>query len=340
MVSLCIAASSILHHSRGPSEPVQIGDFVSVNAYVLQLFTPLSFLGTIYSTVIQAFIDMSNLSELLLTSPDVLDKPRAQPLQLADAHRGAKIEFQSVDFSYPTQQSRGLRSLSFTTPAGSTTAVVGPTGAGKSTISRLLFRFYDVSKGRVLVDDQDVARITQSSLRHAIGVVPQDTVLFNCDVRTNVLYGKPGASQEEIEAAARGAQILPFIEGLEQGWDTVVGERGLRLSGGEKQRVSIARCLLKNPPIVLLDEATSALDSATEAAVQSALEKLGSGRTQLVVAHRLSTIAGAPQILVLDQGRLVERGTHGELLETGGLYHGLWTAQQEALVGAPAAEPQ
>jgi len=327
LISLCLAATTILHHSR-PGH-VEIGDFVSVNAYVLQLFTPLSFLGTIYSAVIQAFIDMNNLSELLLISPDVKDAPHAPPLKLHDARNGATVELRSVNFSYPTQQSRGLREVSFLTPPGTTTAIVGPTGAGKSTISRLLFRFYDVSGGAVLIDGQNVSQVSQRSLRHAVGVVPQDTVLFNNTIESNIRYGKPGADFSEVQNAASGAQILALVEGLELGWQTVVGERGLRLSGGEKQRVAIARCLLKDPPIVLLDEATSALDSATEVAVQGALERLGSGRTQLVVAHRLSTISGSPQILVLESGRLVERGTHAQLLSKAGLYHSLWTAQQD-----------
>ena len=329
-VALCIAATTVLHQSNASGEPIQIGAFVSVNAYVLQLFTPLSFLGTIYSAVIQAFVDMNNLAELLLLSPDVRDAPHAQPLRLVDQARGALVRFRAVDFSYPTQPSRGLRQLSFCTAAGSTTAIVGPTGAGKSTISRVLFRFYDVDAGAVLVDEQDVRFVTQASLRAAIGVVPQDTVLFNSTIQANIAYGKPTATLDELKAAAQRAQILPLIEGLEHGWETVVGERGLRLSGGEKQRVAIARCLLKDPPIVLLDEATSALDSTTEAAVQGALEKLGSGRTQIVVAHRLSTIAAAQQILVLDAGRIREQGTHAELLQLQGLYHQLWTAQQDA----------
>ena len=325
LLSLCIVSTTILHASRDGG--VQIGEFVSINAYILQLFTPLSFLGTIYGAVVQAFVDMNNLSGLLTLSPDVRDAPNAAPLQLRDAARGATVEFRQVDFSYPSDRARGLRELSFVAEAGSTTAIVGPTGAGKSTVSRLLFRFYDVDAGAVLVDGQDVRRLTQASLRSAVGVVPQDTVLFNASLEMNIRYGRAAATRDELVDAARRAQILPLIERLEQGWDTVVGERGLRLSGGEKQRVAIARCVLKDPPVVLLDEATSALDSATEAAVQEALRQLGTGRTQLVVAHRLSTIRTAEQILVLDAGRIAERGAHPQLLERQGLYAKLWAAQ-------------
>ena len=271
--------------------------------------------------MIQALVDMNNLSALLLVSPDVTDAPRAPPLRLADAAHGARLEFADVEFSYPSAPSKGLRGLSFVVAPGTTTAIVGPSGAGKSTIGRLLFRFYEANAGRVLIDGQDTKLVTQASLRGAIGVVPQDTVLFNASIEDNIAYGRPGASRAELEAAAAGAQVwgsrerasasrrarppqraltpplalqvLEMVEGLEQKWETVVGERGLRLSGGEKQRVAIARCLLKNPPIVLLDEATCALDSATEAAVQTALEKLGSGRTQVGLSPRATRALSA-----------------------------------------------
>ena len=273
---------------------------------------------------------MNNLSDLLLVSPDVRDAPHATPLALTHAASGAMVEFRNVGFSYPTQQSRGLREVSFTAVAGSTTALVGPSGAGKSTVARLLFRFYDVCSGVVAVDGQDVRSLTQLSLRMAVGVVPQDTVLFNDTLEANIRYGDTVASRPKLETAAEQAQLMDLIGRLELGWDTVVGERGLRLSGGEKQRVAIARCLLKDPPVVVLDEATSALDSQTEGAVQDALRQLGSGRTQLVVAHRLSTIMGAEQIVVLDAGRIVECGTHPELLAKKAMYHRLWSTQQEA----------
>ena len=336
LIALMISATSILHRTTSTEyegTTTKIGDFVSVNAYLLQLYAPLSFLGTIYSTVVQAFVDMGNLSDLLVVSPDVKDSPSATALRLVNkgstVKRGAKIEFRGVSFHYPSQPTKGVEDLSFVVEAGTTTAFVGPTGAGKSTVSRLLFRFYDVDAGQILVDGQDIARITQKSLRGAIGVVPQDTVLFNASLRENIQYGRIGAPHAMLEGAARSAQVLDFIHSLEDGWDTTVGERGLKISGGEKQRVAIARCLLKDPPIVALDEATSALDSQTEVAVQEALNELGRGRTQVVIAHRLSTIMNADQICVLDAGKIVERGTHQELLGKGGMYHRLWNAQQE-----------
>ena len=341
LIALMISASSILHHTTrldgvdgaSSKSTTKIGDFVSVNAYLLQLYAPLSFLGTIYSTVVQAFVDMGNLSDLLVVSPDVKDSPSARPLRLlntgSNVKRGAKIEFRNVSFHYPSQPTKGVEGLSFIVEAGTTTAFVGPTGAGKSTVSRLLFRFYDVDSGEILVDGQNIADVTQKSLRSAIGVVPQDTVLFNSTLRENIQYGRIGAPHSMLENAARSAQVLDFINSLEDGWETSVGERGLKISGGEKQRVAIARCLLKDPPIVALDEATSALDSTTEVAVQEALNRLGQGRTQVVIAHRLSTIMKADQICVLRSGRIVERGTHSELLARKQMYYNLWNAQQE-----------
>ena len=328
-----LSATTILHTtgSLDLTSSSNIGAFVSVNAYILQLYAPLSYLGTIYSTVVQAFVDMGNLSEMLSVGPDVSDIHNAQQLVLRQPKDGARIEFSNVKFAYPSQPSKGLRGVSFVVEPGTTTAIVGPTGAGKSTISRLLFRFYDCNNGTITIDNQNIANITQKSLRSSIGVVPQDTVLFNSTIKHNIQYGNVNANFHLLEKAAESAQILPFINSLEENWNTMVGERGLKISGGEKQRVAIARCLLKNPPIVLLDEATSALDSQTEVAVQEALATLGQGRTQVVIAHRLSTIMKAEQILVLDQGLIVERGTHVELLGMeNGLYQKLWNAQERA----------
>lgn len=329
MIALMMSATMILHQT-GHGHKGNIGTFVSVNAYIIQLYAPLSFLGTIYSTVVQAFVDMNNLSEMLVVSPDVKDVPNALELRLKASSQGARIEFQNVHFSYPSQPTKGLKGVSFVVEPGTTTAVVGPTGAGKSTISRLLFRFYDTTSGNILIDNQNIALVSQSSLRKSVGVVPQDTVLFNTSLRTNIQYGNVHANFDALKSAAKSAQILSFIESLDNTWDTTVGERGLKISGGEKQRVAIARCLLKNPPIVLLDEATSALDSQTEVAVQDALMQLGQNRTQIVIAHRLSTIMNAEQILVLDEGEIVERGTHEELLQiNNGVYCQLWNAQQD-----------
>ncbi|MEY4862084.1 MAG: hypothetical protein RLZ51_179 [Pseudomonadota bacterium] len=300
-----------------------LGDLVLVNAFMIQLYMPLNFLGVLYREIKQSLADMERLFGLLDAHREVDDAPGAGALQLKGA---PEIRFDEVRFAYQPDRTI-LHGLSFTVPAGSTTAVVGASGAGKSTLARLLFRFYDVSGGAIRFDEQDIRSVTQASLRQAIGIVPQDTVLFNDSLRYNVAYGRPEATQAEIEEAARAAQLLPFIERLPQGWETSVGERGLKLSGGEKQRVAIARMLLKNPPVLLLDEATSALDSRNEAAIQEALRAASAHRTTLVIAHRLSTIVDADQIIVLDQGRIVERGTHAALLEANGAYAAMWALQ-------------
>ncbi len=310
---------------------MSIGDFSSVNAYIMQLYTPLSFLGTIYDVVVQSFVDMQNLSELLAEHPDVNDAPDAAPLRLVNPSKGATIEFRDVCFTYPEQRSgSGLQKVSFTVAPGTTTAIVGTTGAGKSTIARLFFRFYDVTDGSILVDGQDIRSVNQASLRRAIGVVPQDTAMFNESVLHNIRYGKLDATMEEVEDACRKAQILDFILALPAQWETKVGERGLRLSGGEKQRVAIARALLKDPPVVLLDEATSALDTVKEQEIQGALLSLEKGRTTLVIAHRLSTVMHAEQIIVLEKGQIIERGRHAELIALGGKYAQLWSQQAAA----------
>ena len=300
-----------------------IGDLVLVNAFMIQLYMPLNFLGVLYREIKQSLADMERLFQLLDANREVDDAPGAATLTLSGA---PELRFDRVSFSYdPSRPS--LHELSFDVPAGTTTAVVGASGAGKSTLARLLFRFYDVTGGSITIDGRDLRSVTQSSLRAAIGIVPQDTVLFNDSLRYNVAYGKPGSSDADIEAAARAAQLEAFIASLPQGWETPVGERGLKLSGGEKQRVAIARMLLKNPPVLVLDEATSALDSRNEAAIQEALREVAAHRTTLVIAHRLSTIIDAHQILVLDAGRIVERGRHEELLERGGRYAELWAMQ-------------
>ncbi|GLK80663.1 ABCB family ABC transporter ATP-binding protein/permease [Methylopila turkensis] len=302
-----------------------IGDFVLINAMMIQLYVPLNFMGFIYREIKQSVTDLEAMFRLLGEDPEIEDAPGAPPL----AVRGGTIRFENVDFAYEPERPI-LKNVSFEAPAGKTVAIVGPSGAGKSTISRLMFRFYDVGAGRITVDGQDIREVTQSSLREAVGMVPQDTVLFNDTIRYNIRYGRWDATDAEVEEAASLAQIDGFIRDLPRGYDTEVGERGLKLSGGEKQRVAIARTILKGPPILILDEATSALDSATEKEIQDALERVSRGRTTLVIAHRLSTIVAADDILVLEAGRIVERGRHAELLAAGGLYASLWSRQREA----------
>jgi ATP-binding cassette, subfamily B, heavy metal transporter len=302
-----------------------IGDFVMINAMMIQLYQPLNFMGMVYREIRQAVIDIERMLAILAREPEIKDKPGAKPLVVK---RGT-IRFENVRFAYEPEREI-LKGISFEVPAGHRVAVVGPSGAGKSTISRLLFRFYDVSGGRISIDGEDIRDVTQKSLRTAIGMVPQDTVLFNDTIRYNIRYGRWEASNAEIEQAAKLAQIDDFIKLAPKGYDTEVGERGLKLSGGEKQRVAIARTILKAPPILLLDEATSALDSHTEREIQDALERVSENRTTLVIAHRLSTIIGADEIIVLDQGVIVERGTHHQLLAEGGLYASMWNRQREA----------
>ncbi|MFA6220083.1 MAG: ABC transporter ATP-binding protein/permease [Erythrobacter sp.] len=299
------------------------GDLVLVNTYLTQLFRPLDMLGMVYRTVRQGLIDMAAMFRLIDTPAEVQDRPGAPALVV----RRPTVQFDDVVFGYDEGRTI-LHGLSFEVPAGRHVAIVGPSGAGKSTIGRLLFRFYDPRSGRILIDGQDIARVTQASLRDAIGIVPQDSVLFNDTIGYNIGYGRDGATRETIVAAARAAAIMPLIERLPEGFDTEVGERGLKLSGGEKQRVAIARTLVKDPPIMLLDEATSALDSRTEQEILRTLHRVSAHRTTLAIAHRLSTIADADRILVLDQGRLAESGTHAALLRTDGLYAEMWARQQ------------
>lgn len=328
VVALCLAAYAVMNKENG----FNIGEFVALQAYLINIFSPLSFLGTLYSMMITNIINLQNLCDLLAEKPDLVDKPNAKELIIPkDCQcKGIGIEFRNIRFKYPAQtDDQGLHDVSFTVPPGTTTAIVGSTGSGKTTLSRLLFRFYDAASGSVLVNNQDVQAVTQKSLRKAIGIVPQDTVLFNESVKHNIAYAKIDATQEELDKAARQARIADFIQQQDEKWETVVGERGLKLSGGEKQRVAIARCLLKDPPIVVLDEATSALDNKTEKEVQEALAAL-EGRTTIVIAHRLTTVQNADQIIVMKKGRVLERGTHNDLLAAEGEYFEMWNAQAKA----------
>ncbi len=298
------------------------GDVVLVNTYLAQLFRPLDLLGMVYRMIRQGIIDMEAMFKLLDREAEIADRPGAQPLNVV----GGEVRFDDVRFGYESDRVI-LDGVSFVVPPGKTLAIVGSSGAGKSTIARLLFRFYDLQGGRILIDGQDIAAVTQTSLRGSIGIVPQDTVLFNESVGYNIGYGREGANQREIEAAARGAAIHDFIAAQTKGYATEVGERGLKLSGGEKQRVAIARTLLKDPPVLVLDEATSALDSRTEASIQATLNQVAARRTTIIIAHRLSTITDADEILVLDAGKVAERGTHAQLLRTAGLYAAMWDRQ-------------
>jgi ATP-binding cassette, subfamily B, heavy metal transporter len=300
-----------------------LGDLVMVNAFMIQLYIPLNFLGVLYREIKQSLTDLDKMFRLLERNREVADVPGAPDLQV----QGGVVRFEHVHFGYDADRPI-LHDVSFEIPAGKTVAVVGPSGAGKSTLARLLYRFYDVNGGQIRIDGQDIRSVTQASLRQHIGIVPQDTVLFNDTVEYNIAYGRPGASRAEVESAARAAHIHGFIAATPKGYDTMVGERGLKLSGGEKQRVAIARTLLKNPPVLIFDEATSALDSANERAIQAELRSVSQGKTALVIAHRLSTVVDAHEIVVLEQGRVVERGPHAEWLARGGRYAEMWRLQQ------------
>jgi ABC-type transport system involved in Fe-S cluster assembly fused permease/ATPase subunit len=315
---------------------IGIGDLVLLNAFLLQLFLPLGFLGIVYRQIKYSLADMDLIFKLLEREPEITDRPGAPDLGVS----GGSIRFEGVEFGYQPQR-QILHGLDLEVPSGRKVAVVGHSGAGKSTLARLIYRFYDVNAGRITIDGQDVRDVTQDSLRAAIGIVPQDTVLFNESIFYNIAYGRPQASRAEVEQAAAMAHIRDFVDGLPEGWETVVGERGLKLSGGEKQRVAIARAILKDPQILIFDEATSSLDSRTEQAIQETLAEVAARHTTLVIAHRLSTVVDADQILVMSAGRIVERGTHKELLAATGVYHDMWDLQQrEQAAGAALAEPE
>jgi ATP-binding cassette subfamily B protein len=315
---MVLAAHSVSQGEMG------IGDLVLVNAFLLQLFIPLGFLGIVYRQIKYSLADMDLIFKLLDTEPEVTDAKGARALQV----NGGAIRFDEVNFGYQPER-QILHALSLEVPAGHKIAVVGHSGAGKSTLSRLIYRFYDVQSGSVSIDGQDVREVTQDSLRSAVGIVPQDTVLFNDSIYYNIAYGRPDATREEVEQAARMAHIHDFVQQLPDGWDTVVGERGLKLSGGEKQRVAIARAILKKPRILIFDEATSSLDSKTEQAIQETLAEVATEHTTLVIAHRLSTVVDADRILVMDRGRIVEQGSHAELYAARGTYYEMWELQRE-----------
>ncbi|RYF76503.1 MAG: ABC transporter ATP-binding protein/permease [Comamonadaceae bacterium] len=342
---MLIAVSLVLMLWRATSGVVEgrmtLGDLVMVNAFMIQLYIPLNFLGVIYREIKQSLTDLDKMFVLLEKDREVRDAADAPALALATGRAGPEgsaaaptVRFEDVSFAYEADRPI-LRRVSFEIPAGKTVAVVGPSGSGKSTLARLLYRFYDVQQGRITIGGQDIREVTQASVRQAIGIVPQDTVLFNDTVEYNIAYGRPGATREEVEAAARAARIHDFIAATPKGYETPVGERGLKLSGGEKQRVAIARTLLKNPPIVIFDEATSALDSANERAIQSELKSAAHDKTTLVIAHRLSTVVDAHEILVLDAGEIVERGTHAELLDRGQRYAQMWAMQKAGAMPPP-----